>query len=197
MGSKNREFRTLAVLPAEGTEYRATGHASTFERYLLWKDPETGAEYYEQFDRGAFDSADMSDCVYRVDHAGPVYARTSAGSLTLGIDGKGLTFDADLSRSPAARAHHEELLAGNYPQASFCFTVREESFDRETRTRHVMKVEKIYDVSPVSFPANPGTDVSARGCLDGVIEAEKAERLEAERREARRMQLELKLRLGG
>ena len=40
------------------------------------------------------------------------------------------------------------------------------------------KVNKVYDVSAVSIPANPNTDISARDYFDGVIEAEKAERLE-------------------
>lgn len=190
----NREYRSFETLGAGEAEYCVAGHASTFERYLLFRDGEN--EYYEQFDPHAFDGADMSDVVYRVDHQGAVYARTSAGTLSLHVDDRGLAFDADLSRSSAARAHHEDILAGNYPQTSFCFSVQEERYDRETRTRHVLKVAKIYDVGPASFPANPGTDISARACLDGVIKAEKAERLEAERRERQRAVLKLRARLG-
>jgi hypothetical protein len=192
MPSREREYRAFEVRALEGQEYRVGGHASTFERYLLFRDGEN--EYYEQFDPHAFDGADLSDVVYRVDHTGPVYARTSAGTLRVWVDEVGLAMEADLSRTAAARAHHEEVAAGNYPQMSLAFTVREESFDRETRTRHILKVEKVYDVSAVSFPANPGTDISVRACLDGVIQAEKAERLEAERREKQKKILELRLR---
>lgn len=182
MPSKEREYRSLGSIGPGEAEYRASGHAATFERYLLWKDPD-GEEYYEQIDPEAFRGADMTDAVYRVDHAGQVFCRTSAQSLTLWTDETGLAFDADLSRTAAARAHHEDLVAGNYPKMSFAFTVAKEEWDRETRTRIIRKFDKIYDVSPVSFPANPGTDISARACLDGVIEAEKAERLEAARKQ--------------
>lgn len=193
MPSKDgREYRSFSA-PAPGdAEFRVHGHASTWDRYLLYEDGET--RFYEQFDRHAFDEADMTDAVYRVDHAGPVYARTSAGSLRLYTDEQGLAMDADLSRTAAARAHHEDIAAGNYPQMSFAFLVREETYDRETRTRHILKVAKVYDVSPVSFPANPGTDISARGWLNGAIELEKAERLEAERKEQTRKRLDLRLR---
>ena len=189
----NREYRSFETTPAGQQEYRVMGHAATFERYLLYRDGDT--EYFEQFDPHAFDEADMTDVVYRVDHQGAVYARTSAGSLTMQVDSRGLAMEADLSRTTGARAHYEDVRAGNYPKMSFAFIVREESYDRETRTRRILKVDKIYDVSPVSFPANPGTDISARGCLDGVIQAEKAERLEAEREMRRRAALRLRLRL--
>lgn len=194
MPSKDgREYRAFPIPAAQGeTEYRVHGHASTWDRYLLWEDGEN--KYYEQFDRHAFDEADMTDVVYRVDHTGPVYARTSAGSLRLEIDDRGLAMEADLSRTVSARAHHEDIEAGNYPQMSLCFLVAEDSYDHETRTRTILRVAKVYDVSPVSFPANPGTDISARAWLDGVIELEKAERLEAERREYARRRLELRLR---
>ena len=36
----------------------------------------------------------------------------------------------------------------------------------------------MYDVSAVSFPANPGTDIYARSRFDGVIEAEHQELME-------------------
>ena len=63
---------------------------------------------------------------------------------------------------------------------SWAFTVQEDSYDRDTHTRRILKIRKVYDVSAVSFPANPSTDISARSWLDGVIEAERQERLAAE-----------------
>jgi hypothetical protein len=189
-----REYRAFGApeIP-EGQEYRVRGHACTWDRYLLYRDGET--EFYEQVDPGAFNGADLSDVVYRVDHQGQVYARSSAGSLTLTVDGRGLGIEADLSRTAAARAHYEDIVAGNYPKMSFAFTVAEDAWDPETRTRTIRRIDKVYDVSPVSFPANPGTDISARAAwIDGVIERETAERLEAARKEETRKRLELRLR---
>ena len=76
---------------------------------------------------------------------------------------------------------------------SFAFTVAEDHYDRATHTRIVDKVKKVFDVSPVSFPANPTTElsVSTRDYFNGVIEAEKAERLEREKREIQKKRIKL------
>lgn len=71
--------------------------------------------------------------------------------------------------------------------------MQEDSYDRQTHTRRILKIRKVYDVSAVSFPANPSTDISARSWLDGVIEAEKAERLAAQAAERRKQRLRVYL----
>lgn len=194
--NQNREYRTMEIRiqkseePEEKT-YMVEGYASTFEPYVLFRDGET--EYKEQIDPQAFDDADLSDVVFRVDHEGKVYARSSAGSLEIWTDEHGLGNRADLSRTEAARALFEEIEAGNYPQMSFAFTVADDEYDKKTRTRLIRKVAKVFDVSPVAFPANPNTNlgVATRAYFDGVIEEEKAERLEAERREAQKQRIRI------
>jgi phage head maturation protease len=61
---------------------------------------------------------------------------------------------------------------------SWAFTVAEDEYDREARTRTITKIKKVYDVSAVSIPANGDTEISARSWLNGVIEAERRESLE-------------------
>ena len=56
-------------------------------------------------------------------------------------------------------------------------------------------INKVYDVSAVSIPANDATSISVRNLSDGVIEEIKAERLKA--LELERRKLQLKMRLGG
>lgn len=202
----NREYRMLPRFECrkqEGEEksYIAEGYASTFDKYVLYEWD--GVEYFEQFDRHAFDEADFSDCCYLKDHEGTVFARYKNGTIELDIDEHGLKVRADLSKTEAARQHFEEIEAGMYDQMSFAFTIREDSYDRETHTRTILKVDKVYDVSSVAWPANPNTDLNAatRARFDGFIEAEKAERLEAEQRlaalELKRRKIALKLRIGG
>ena len=76
---------------------------------------------------------------------------------------------------------------------SFAFTVAEDHYDRATHTRVVDRIAKVFDVSPVSFPANPTTElsVSTRDYFNGVIEAEKAERLEREMRENQKQRIRI------
>ena len=67
---------------------------------------------------------------------------------------------------------------------------------RDIKT-YIPRIKKIYDISAVSFPANPGTEigVSYRDYFNGVIEAERAERLEAEKKARAKARLMLKLRM--
>ena len=196
----DREYRTLTLEVEKREEsepsYIVRGYASTFEPYVLFTD-EDGNEYREVIEPTAFDEADLSDVVFRVDHEGAVYARSSAGTLKVGVDEHGLFDEADLSKTARARELFEDILAGNYPKQSFAFTVREDSYDRKTRTRTIKRIAKVFDVSPVSFPANPTTelDVKTRDYFNGVIEAERAERLESEKRQRALKALELKIKL--
>ena len=56
---------------------------------------------------------------------------------------------------------------------SWAFKVLEDAYDRDTHTRTILKIKKVYDVSAVSYPANSDTEISARSFFDGVIEAER------------------------
>ena len=188
MPSKEREYRSmdLRIQPEEGEKsYFVEGYASTFEPYVLFTMD--GIDYSERIEPTAFDEADLSDVVFRVDHQGPVYARSSAGTVELWHDEHGLGQRTDLGKTQRARELFADIEAGNYPKMSFAFIVAEngDSFDWETHTRTISRIAKVFDVSPVSFPANPGTElsVSTRDYFNGVIEAEKAERLERENRE--------------
>lgn len=202
MAIKNeREYRNVGTFEtlSEGEtqlEYIVTGYASTFEPYLLFEDD--GIKFYEKIEPTAFDGADMSDVVFLRDHEGQVLARTKNGLIELTTDAHGLFTKTDLSRTEAAREMFEEIDARNYTQMSFSFVV-EPGTDRyeeqgDSITRIITRMRKIYDISAVAFPANPGTDigVSFRSLFDGVIEKRKAERLKAERmREIMRLKLKI------
>lgn len=196
--NQNREYRMmeLRIQKNEDTEeptYRVEGYASTFEPYKLMTIEDV--DYYEEIAPDAFDDADMSDVVFRVDHEGKVYARSSAGDLEVWTDEHGLANRADLSRTATGRALFEDIQAGHYPQMSFAFTVAEDDYDKKTHTRKINRIAKVFDVSPVAFPANPTTalGVATRDYFNGVIEMEKAERLEREKREAQKNKIRILL----
>jgi len=189
---QDREYRSMELRIKEREEgaeesYIVEGYASTFEPYVLFS--QDGIDYKEKIEPTAFEDADLSDVVFRIDHEGRVYARTSAGTLEVWTDEHGLANRTDLGRTAAAREIFADIEAGNYPKMSFAFVVAEggDEYDKTTHTRTIKRIAKVFDVSPVSFPANPGTElsVSTRDYFDGVIEAEKAERLEREERERR------------
>ena len=194
--TKSREYRDMELRIAEQREgeepsFFVEGYASTFQPYVLFS--QDGVDYSERIEPTAFDEADMSDVVFRVDHAGRVYARTSAGSVTLWTDEHGLAQRTDLGRTAAAREVFADIQAGNYPKMSFAFTVAEDHYDKATHTRIIDRIAKVFDVSPVVFPANPTTElsVSTRDYFNGVIEMEKAERLEREEREKQKQKIRI------
>lgn len=183
----NREYRNMTFevrsnADEEQKDYKVVGYASTFAPYVMFEDGDT--KYYERIEPTAFDESDMSDVIFLYNHEGMVYARQKNGTLDISIDEHGLKVVADLSTTEQSRQMYEQIRSGLIDQMSFAFTVREDSYDRETHTRIIRKIGKVYDVSAVSIPANPDTDIttiSARDYFNGVIEAEKTERLEREK----------------
>lgn len=183
----NREYRSMAMpLASNGTnkrfdtEYYVEGYATTFDKPYLMFEYE-GIKYYEVIDRHALDEADMSDVIMQYDHQGKVFARNSNNTLYLNVDDTGLFTAADLSKSQAARQMHEEIDGGLVTKMSWAFTVAESKYNKDTHTRTITKIKKVYDVSAVSMPANPDTSISARSYFDGVIEMEKQELLERQK----------------
>ena len=181
----NREYRNLGTFEhnAEDSEFIVRGYASTFEPYLMFEDD--GIQYFERIAPTAFEDADMSDVVFLRDHTGRVLARTKNGALNLTTDTHGLLSVTDLGLTTASKEMFEDIRTGNYSQMSFSFVVARggEHFEEEARkvTRVIDRIEKLYDVSAVSFPANPGTDIGVayRYLFNGVIERREAERLKA------------------
>lgn len=193
--NQDREYRAMELRfqEAEEENFIVEGYASTFDTYKLATIE--GKDYFERIEPTAFDEADMSDVVFRIDHEGKVYARTSAGDLEVWTDEHGLGNRADLGRTQKGRELYDDIAAGHYPQMSFAFTVAEDHFDKATHTRIIDRIAKVFDVSPVSWPANPTTELSVatRAYLDGVIQEEIAERLEREKREDQKKKIRILL----
>ena len=186
----DREYRSMELRKAEIREgedknYIVEGYATTFgDTYELYRD----GNYIvmENVDKDAFKDTDMSDVIFQIDHEGRVYARTRNGSLGLEIDEHGLKTRTDLGLTESSRSVYEDIDAGLYDRMSFAFTVTKDSYTEEERddgtvvlTRSILGIGKLYDVSAVSFPANPNTDISSRSkdLINGEIERFEAERL--------------------
>ena len=203
--NERREYRSMPVMAvqrAEGEEepsYKIRGYATTFdEPYVLYEDWD-GNKYYEVIDRHAFDEADMDDVIMQYDHEGMVYARTRNESLALSIDDHGMLVDGDLHLTQDSRRMWEAIDTGLVDRMSFCFVIAEDGveYDKATRTSRITKIAKVYDVSAVSIPANPGTEISAarKRFLDGVIQEERTERSAAKARANKIKILQMKAKL--
>ena len=164
-----REYRNISIenFSAVDDSYIVEGYATTFD---VPYDFMPG--YQECIRKSALEGADMSDVIFQYDHNGMVMARLRNNTLSLFIDDHGLKVSADLKGSQQGRELYEAIKNGLVDRMSWAFRVAEDGweFDKENRISYITKVEKVYDVSAVSIPANDDTEINARSYLDGVIE---------------------------
>lgn len=169
--SKDREYRSFDF---EKQEMRAIGRPVVFNSpTVMFRDGET--EYFEQVDSRAFDDAKMDDVILNIDHQGKPAAKTKNGTLKLEIRSDGLYMEADLSKNATGRELNEDIENGFYDKMSYAYTVEKESYDKKTRTRTVEKIDRLYDVSAVTFPAYNQTSIQARSYFEAEAEKERAE----------------------
>lgn len=130
--------------------------------------PGTDWEFDEVIDAGAFDGADMRDVPLKYNHmdAVPILARTRNKSLVLTVDEKGLKIRAEFIDTTDARDMYKRIKAGLIDKMSFAFTVKADGQRVDTTgdipVRHIMKFDRIFDVSVVDVAAYDDTEVYAR-----------------------------------
>lgn len=120
-------------------------------------------EYKEIISPNALDDCDLSDVVYDRGHdmEGKLLARTRSGTLRLNVTEEGLRYEADVPDTELGRETYELAQRGDLYGSSFAAVIREDSYDRETHTRTILRFERFYDVAAVTFPAYQDTAVSA------------------------------------
>ena len=201
----DREYRAFEMR-ADENEKIVVGYATTFnEPYSLYTDNDY--ELREVMDENAFDEADMDDVILQYNHEGRVFARVSNNTLEINVDKpKGLLIKGNLGGTEIGSQLYEEIKGGYTNKMSIGFTVdraadvwtRETIEGKTIETRFIKKVNKLFDVSAVSIPANGNTSIEAmsvRALVDGAIDKLKAERLEAEKLALEKLRAETRARL--
>lgn len=94
-----------------------------------------------------------------------VLGRTKNGTLELREDETGLAFELTPPATQLARDLVASVQRGDVDQMSFGFAVLEDAWDIDENEQYVRTLRKVklYEISPVTFPAYPATSVSARG----------------------------------
>jgi HK97 family phage prohead protease len=128
---------------------------------------EIAGMFREQIAPGAFAEAVKRDDVRALfNHdANFVLGRSTSGTLRLIEDDKGLRYDVDVPDTTWARDLMVSVQRGDVSQSSFAFEVTEDEWDYGKRGEMPMRTIKnvrLYDVSPVTYPAYSATSVSAR-----------------------------------
>jgi hypothetical protein len=179
MEKAKREIRLaeLRALDAAGEgEMIVEGRAIVYDSPTVLYEFD-GIKYYEVIARGALDGADLSDVPFKYNHSDAVMvmARTRNKTLELIPDDQGLLIRAKLANTTAGRDLYELIRRGDIDKMSFAFTVAEDSYDRETHTRTILRFKKIWDVSAVDTPAYTDTFISARSFFEAEAEKERKE----------------------
>lgn len=160
----DRERRTMAG----SVEARAEGEARTLHGYaaVFGQRTDIMGLFDEQIAPGAFRDAIGRDDVRALFNHDPNYVlgRSSAGTLRLAEDARGLRYDIDPPDTQVGRDVTISIARGDVQGSSFSFEVEEESWDYPKDGRPVRTIQraKLYDVGPVTFPAYEQTTVSAR-----------------------------------
>lgn len=115
--------------------------------------------FYEYISPDAIsqETIDKSDVRALINHdPNLVLARSTAGNLTLSVDEKGLRYEFSIPETSYGKDLAINMKNGNINQSSFAFTVGSDEWSTDedgNDIRTITSIEKLYDVSPVTYPA--------------------------------------------
>lgn len=165
--TEKRELLTEGIEVRESEDGKRTisGYAVKWEMKSVtmgyWK------RFKEQFKKGAFSeslSGDDQRALWSHDSS-QVLGRTKNGTLRLFEDEIGLRFELDLPNTTLGNDAYETIKRGDVDGVSFGFSMVKEEWDEADRDNIIRSVTKakLFEISPVAFPAYPDSQVSARG----------------------------------
>jgi HK97 family phage prohead protease len=162
----DREVRHVHNLELRQTEDGmpvVEGYATVYDyAYDIAGGPDMGG-FTEVIAPGAAKKSAMeADVRLLANHEGLPLARTKSGTLELESDDIGLKVRATLDPSnPTAAEVRSAMERGDVDQMSFAFRVVRDDWNKDYSERIISEV-KLYDVSVVTYPANPATVVKLR-----------------------------------
>lgn len=162
---KKRESRTL-----RSQELRVSGDGNTLTGYIaVFNSPSEDLGYTEILAPGCFTRslASGSDVVALINHDdnAPV-GRSSANTLQLAEDDKGLAYTVTLPNTTRASDLKESVQRGDLTGCSFGFICNVDEWDAKTCTRTIRDVELIEVSVGVTFPAYTDTSSQLRSLPD-------------------------------
>jgi len=171
-GKEERSYQ-VEMRVEDGDEPKIRGHAAVFNKLSL---PLMG--FKEKVSPGAFiKSIEKSDIRALWNH-NPDYVlgRNKSGTLVLEEDNRGLAIEISPPDTQWAHDLMETIKRGDVDQMSFAFQTIRDSWENEGEKNAVRTLEEVelYDVSPVTYPAYPQTDVKVRSVFEKVgLDAER------------------------
>lgn len=157
-----------------------------------------GFTFNEIMEDGALDGADLKDVAFLVNHNTSMIplarSRNNNENSTMQLkvvpgEGMDIRVRLDTENNADARSLFSAVKRGDVSGMSFMFVVGEDTWDgldTEMPTRHIRKIDRIFEVSAVTFPAYAQTSLSTRGLSDALDSV--PESLESARAAAREIE---------
>jgi len=188
----SKEVRTITHevrMQGDGEENKVFGYAAKYgtESSPMY-DFRTGEMFVEIIEPGFFDDV-INDPETRalLNHDQNHVLARNTKTMTITSDDIGLRYEFTPPNTTAGNDLKENLRLGNIDQSSFAFSIKEENGEawqavteerndgvKYIRTLRSGGASRLYDVSPVTFPAYPDATVALRS-LDQFKEQNQAE----------------------
>jgi len=146
-------------------ELRAEPDSRAVEGYAaVYGSPTDLGWFSEEIAPGAFDGADMKDARALFNHNDSAVLARFPGTLQLTVDERGLKYRFEAPNTTTGNDLLEMLRRGDINQSSFAFTIQDDEWHTKDGKDHrtIKKIKRLYDVSPVTFPAYADTSVALR-----------------------------------
>ena len=170
-------------------------HGTYLEGTPIVYDSWTNLGWYdEQIQRGALDNTDLTDVRFLINHNTDMIplARSrnnnenSTMQMTVDEGGMNIRVNLDVENNSDARSLYSAVERGDIDGMSFMFVVDGELWEDEESEhpkRTITDIEKVFEVSAVTFPAYEQTSISARGLSEALDSARASlESVRAEKR---------------
>lgn len=164
---EQRTYRNVEIrVSGEGEPSKISGYGAVFDspsEDLGWCQ-----EMREEIDPHAFDSVMETNPDVRglFNHdANHVLGRTSAGTMRLAVDARGLSYEIDPPDTQFAKDLMVSMRRGDINGSSFAFIVKRDQWTDNpdgSVTRRILEFDELLDVSPVTYPAYPASSSQAR-----------------------------------
>lgn len=165
---ENGDERRYIQSPVEMREGEKEGSKIVGRASLVGQRYDMGW-YEEEVMPGAFDEV-LKDDVRALFNHDPNFilarSKNGEGTLRLFIDDAGnLAYEYKTPNRQYAKDLEDAIKSGDVNQSSFGFRIAEQAWierEGEKDLRQITKIEQLFDVSPVTYPASPDTTVAKR-----------------------------------
>jgi HK97 family phage prohead protease len=164
MDLERRSIAGAQLRASEGDKPVIEGYAAVFNELS-----EDMGGWFERIAPGAFDPVLKDDVRGLFNHdQNIILGRTASKTLEISVDERGLAYKITPPQTEMARSVVEAIRRGDVSGSSFAFIADQTKWEELNGViiRNIIRFRRLYDVSPVSYPAYAQTDVALRSLAE-------------------------------